>query len=75
LIFFLPHPPTDHQLQPTAIAAVTSTIAATKHIVHLHRSHCKEDNIVVAGVLARGVLAIVVNCSTASTTKKSMSAP
>ena len=70
LILFLRYPPINHKLQPTAATAVTAAIAtADYNIVRPHRNRCKEDNIVVAIVLACGVLlVVVVDCSPASTT-------
>ncbi len=42
LILFLPYPPTDHQLQPIAAAAVTAAVATADYVVRSHRNCCKE---------------------------------
>ncbi len=66
LILFLRYPPSDHKLQPTAAAAVSATVATADYVLRPHYNCCQEDNIVVAVVLARGILVVVVNCSPAS---------
>ncbi len=68
MILFLRYPLTDHKLQPTAAAAVSAALAAADYVLRPHYNRCQEDNIVVAVVLARGVLVVVVNRSPASTT-------
>ncbi len=60
-----PPPPTNHQMQPTAIAGETSAIATANYVVRPHCSHRKEENVVVAVILAHGVLVIVIDCSPA----------
>ncbi len=68
MILFLWYPLTDDKLQPTAAAAVSATVATADYILRPHYNRCQEDNIVVAIVLARGVLVVIVNCTPALTT-------
>ncbi len=68
MILFLQYPLTNHKLQPTAAAAVSAAVAAADYVLRSHYNRCQEDNIVVAVVLARGILVIVVNRSPALTT-------
>ncbi len=68
MILFLRYPLTDHKLQPTAAAAVSTTVAAADYVLRPHCNRCQEDNIMVAVVLARGVLVVIVYRSPALTT-------
>ncbi len=65
LILFLRYPLTDHKLQPTAAVAVSAAVPATDYVLRPHYNQCQEDNIVVAVILACGVLVVVVNRSPA----------
>jgi hypothetical protein len=67
LILILLYPLTNHKLQPTATAAVSAAVAAADYVLCLHYNRFQEDNIVVAIILARGVLVVVVNHSLTST--------
>ena len=64
----LRYPLTNHKLQPTAAAAVTAAVSAADYVLRPHCNRCQEDNIVVAVVLASGVLVVIVNRSPVSTT-------
>ncbi len=55
----------DHKLQPTAAAAVTAAVTAADYVLRPHCNRCQEDNIVVAVILACGILVVIVNCSSA----------
>ncbi len=52
-------------MQPTAAAEVSAAVAAADYVLRPHYNHCQEDNILVAIILARGVLVVVVNRSPA----------
>jgi hypothetical protein len=60
-------PPNRPQTAANCAAAVTATVAAADYVLRPHCNHCQEDNIVVAVVLARGILVVVVNRSPVST--------
>ncbi len=62
------YPLTDHKVQPTAAAAVSAAVAAADYVLRPPYNRCQEDNIVVAIVLARGILVVIVNLSLALTT-------
>jgi hypothetical protein len=68
LILFLLPPLTGHQLQSTAAAAVTAAIAIAGYIIFPHYNRCQEETLVVAVVLACGILIVVIKRSPASTT-------
>jgi hypothetical protein len=68
LILFLHYPPTNHKLQPIDAAPVSAAIAAADHVKCPHCNLCKEDNIMVAVVLAGSILVVIENLTQALTT-------